>query len=41
MPELIFYNDDSMEYIENIERAVKEKQNPIENPDILPKRKKS
>lgn len=41
MPELIFYNDDSMEYIENIERAVKEKENPIENPDLLPKRKKS
>ena len=41
MPELIFYNDDSMEYIENIEKAVKEKENPIENPDLLPKRKKS
>lgn len=41
MPDLSFYNDDSMEYIENIEKAVKEKENPIENPDLLPKRKKS
>ncbi len=41
MPDLSFYNDDSMEYIQNIEKAVKEKENPIENPDLLPKRKKS
>ena len=41
MPDLSFYNDDSMEYIQNIEKAVKEKENPIENPDLLPRRKKS
>jgi len=41
MPDLSFYNDDSMEYIQNIEKAVKDKENPIENPDLLPKRKKS
>ncbi len=41
MPDLQFYNDDSLEYIESIEKAVKGTENPIENPDILPKRKKS
>lgn len=41
MPDLTFYNDDSLEYIENIEKAFKGKENPIENPDLLQKRKKS
>ncbi len=41
MPDLKFYNDDSLEYIENIEKAVKGDDNPLENPDLLPKRKKS
>jgi ribosome-binding factor A len=41
MPDLHFYNDDSLEYIDNIEKAVKGKENPIKNPDILPKRKKT
>ncbi|KAA3619169.1 MAG: 30S ribosome-binding factor RbfA [Flavobacterium sp.] len=41
MPDLIFYNDDSLEYIENIEKAVKGEENPLEDPDLLPKRKKS
>ena len=41
MPDLIFYNDDSLEYIDSIEKAVKDKENPLENPDLLPKRKKS
>ncbi|MBT8262729.1 MAG: 30S ribosome-binding factor RbfA [Bacteroidia bacterium] len=41
MPDLSFYNDDSLEYIENIEKAVKGGDNPLENPEILPKRKKS
>lgn len=41
MPELNFYLDDSLEYIESIEKAVKGKENPIENPDLLDKRKKS
>ena len=40
MPELIFYNDDSLEYIENIEKAVKGEENPLENPDLLDRRKK-
>jgi len=41
MPDLIFYNDDSLEYIEKIDRAVKGEDNPLTNPDLLPKRKKS
>lgn len=41
MPELYFYNDDSLEYIEKIDQAVKGEENPIKNPELLPKRKKS
>ena len=41
MPELTFFNDDSLDYIEKIEDAVKGEENPIENPDLLPKRRKS
>ncbi len=41
MPDLAFYNDDTLEYIDNIEKAVKGEENPIENPELLPKRKKS
>jgi ribosome-binding factor A len=41
MPNLNFYNDDSLEYIENIEKAVKGGENPLENPNLLPKRKKT
>ena len=40
MPELLFNNDDSLEYIERIEKAVKGTDNPIENPNLLDKRKK-
>lgn len=40
MPDLSFFNDDSLEYIEGIEKAVKGQENPIENPDLLDKRKK-
>ena len=36
MPELFFYMDDSLDYIEDIDNALKGKQeNPIKNPDIL------
>ena len=31
MPDLHFYNDDSLEYIEKIEKAVKGDENPLEN----------
>ncbi len=41
MPDLIFFNDDSLDYIENIEKAVKGTENPLEDPELLPKRKKS
>ena len=41
IPELSFYLDDSLEYIDNIEKSLKGKENPIENPELLPKRKKS
>ncbi len=40
MPELQFYIDDSLEYIDGIDRSLKGLDNPLENPDLLPKRKK-
>jgi len=39
MPDLIFFNDDSLEYISNIEEAVKGKNDPIKDTDLLKKRK--
>ena len=41
MPDLAFYNDDSLEYIDQIEKAAKGEDNPIKNPELLDKRKKS
>ena len=41
VPHLNFYQDDSLDYIENIEESLKGKENPIENRDLLDKRKKS
>lgn len=41
IPVLSFYLDDSLEYIDNIEKSLKGDENPIENPELLPKRKKS
>lgn len=41
MPELNFYGDDSLDYIENIDKSLRgEDVNPIENPDVLPRRQK-
>ena len=40
MPDLHFYNDDSLEYIDGIERAVKGENDPLKDPDLLPNRKK-
>ena len=40
MPELQFYIDDSLEYIDQIERSLKGLDNPLDNPDLLEKRKK-
>ncbi len=41
MPELIFYLDDSLDYIENIDKSLEGGDDPIDNPDLLPRRKKS
>lgn len=41
VPELQFFLDDSLDYIENIEKSLKGEENPIENRDLLPKRKKT
>lgn len=41
VPELSFYLDDSLDYIDQIEHSLKKGENPIENRDLLPKRKKS
>ena len=41
MPDLEFYIDDSLEYIDQIEKSLKGTENPIENPELLDKRKKS
>ena len=40
MPHLLFFLDDSLEYIDKIENSLKESENPILNPDLLKKRKK-
>jgi len=39
MPNLAFFNDDSLEYISKIEEAVKGDFDPIKDPDLLDKRK--
>ena len=41
VPELLFFLDDSLDYIEKIEKSLKEGEDPIENPDLLDRRKKS
>jgi ribosome-binding factor A len=42
MPELTFYGDDSLDYIEQIDKSLRgEDLNPIENPETLSKHKKS
>lgn len=40
MPEISFYIDDSLDYIENIDDALKGKDDPIQNPENLNKKKK-
>ena len=41
MPELNFYMDDSLDYIEDIDASLRgDVENPIKNPEILSKRKK-
>lgn len=41
VPNLSFYIDDSLDYIEKIDNALAGKENPIENRDLLERRKKS
>lgn len=41
MPQLEFFIDDSLEYIDGIERSLREGDDPLKNPDLLGKRKKS
>ena len=40
VPNLIFYIDDSLDYIEKIDNALKGEENPIENRELLIRRKK-
>ncbi len=41
MPELLFFGDDSLDYIEKIDKSLNgEDEDPIANPEILPKRQK-
>lgn len=41
MPNLEFFVDDSLEYIDQIEKSLKGQENPIKDPSILEKRKKA
>lgn len=41
MPELLFYGDDSLDYIEEIDKSLSgDDVDPIKNPEILPRRQK-
>lgn len=41
VPEVNFFHDDTAAYVSEVEDAFKGKDNPIKNPDLLNKRKKS
>ncbi len=41
VPNLVFFLDDSLDYIEKIDSALAGKENPIENRDLLERRRKS
>jgi ribosome-binding factor A len=41
MPNLEFFIDDSLEYIDGIEKSLKGEENPIKDKDLLDRRKKS
>lgn len=40
MPDLTFYNDDSLDYIDQIDQAFKGKDDPLKDPQLLSRRKK-
>ena len=41
VPNLVFYIDDSLDQIEKIDKELKGENNPIANPELLDRRKKS
>ena len=41
VPNLVFFIDDSLDYIEKIDNALSTKENPIENRELLEKRRQS
>ena len=41
VPNLVFYIDDSLDQMEKLDQELKGENNPIENPDLLIRRKKS
>jgi ribosome-binding factor A len=41
VPTLTFFIDDSLDYIEKIDSALTGNENPVQNPELLEKRKKS
>lgn len=41
VPNLSFFVDDSLDYVEKIDKALTGEENPIEDPSLLEKRKKS
>ena len=41
VPNLTFFIDDSLEYIEKIDQALSMKENPVMNRDLLEKRRKA
>lgn len=41
VPNLVFFIDDSLDYIEKIDTALSSKENPIENRELLEKRRHS
>jgi ribosome-binding factor A len=40
IPDLLFFLDDSLDYIESIDHELKEGENPIKNPEALEHRQK-
>lgn len=40
MPELQFFIDDTLEYLDGIERSLKREENPLQDPTLLQRRKK-
>jgi len=41
MPQLLFFIDDTLAYLDGIDRSLKGENNPIKDPDLLEKRKKA